>query len=156
MRPQLNWVAVAVVVLLASGCKKDVPVATLSETNDGKYHVGEKWKFRARPGEEGATLTVVKVESAPKLGVIVHISVEGVRIKSPHSANGLAETIAHMPFAEAAIEKSVSELVGKGAPLPSFEEGYREWRTAFDAQKAGVFTITVGEGVAFMEKALNP
>ncbi len=127
----------------------------LTEAKDGKYQVGEKWKFRSRPGEENATLTIVKVESNAKLGVIVHVSLEGVRIKSAHAPTGFSETVAHMPFAEAAIEKSVTDLVAKVVPLPKFEDGYREWRTAFDNNKGGIFTITVGEGIAFMEKTLN-
>ncbi len=89
----------------------------LTEKNNCKYHVGEKWKFRSRPGEEGATLTIVKVEGNSKFGVIVHVSLEGVRIKSADAPSGFSQTVAHMPFSEA---------------------------------------ITLSEGVAFMEKAMNP
>lgn len=156
MRPQrLVWAAGALVLLALAGCKKD-GVLMLTETSVGKYHVGEKWKFRSRPGEESATLIIVKVESSATLGVIVHASLQGVHIKSAHSPTGYSETVAHMPFAEAAIEKSVTELVERGVPLPAFEEGYRQWRAAFDSHKGGIFTITVGESVAFMEKAMNP
>jgi hypothetical protein len=38
---------------------------------------------------------------------------------------------------------------------PAFADGYGEWRRAFDAGKAGAFTITVSEGVDFMEQVLN-
>jgi hypothetical protein len=150
-----TWTACAVAVLLwLPGCRKE-DALVLTETNDGRYHVGEKWRFRARPGEENATLTIVKVESNAKLGVIVHVSVEGVRIKSAQSPSGFSETVSHMPFAEAAIEKSVTELVAKAVPLPKFEDGYRQWRGAFDSHKGGIFTITVGEAIAFMDKAIS-
>ena len=77
------------------------------------------------------------------------------RVKSAKATSGFSETISHMPFAEPAIEKSVTTLAAANVPLPAFEEGYREWRRAFDAGKGGIFTISVAEGVDFSEKALN-
>ena len=127
----------------------------LVDTDESKFHVGEKWSYHARPGEERSSLTIVKVESSPKLGVIVHVSLDGLRIKSAHGSSGFSETISHMPFAEAAMENSVTTLAVAKAPLPPFEEGYREWRRAFDAGKGGIFTITVAEGVDFIETALS-
>jgi hypothetical protein len=44
-----------------------------------------------------------------------------------------------MPFAEPAMERSVTTLAGAKVSLPSFQEGYDEWRRAFDAGKGGVF-----------------
>jgi hypothetical protein len=129
--------------------------AVLVDTDQGKFHVGEKWNYRARLGEDGSTLTVVKVELSPKLGVIVHVSLDGLRIKSPHAPSGVSETIGHMPFAEQALEKSVTSLVSSNATLPAFTEGYQEWRRAFDAGKGGIFTIPVAEGVSFIETAMN-
>lgn len=34
-------------------------------------------------------------------------------------------------------------------------EGYEEWRHAFDAGDAGIFTITVAEGVEFVTQAMS-
>lgn len=127
----------------------------LVDTNEGKFHVGERWSFHSRDGEENATLTVVKVESSPKMGTIVHVSLEGLRIRSAHAPNGITETVSHMPFAEAAIETSVTRLLAKHAPLPSFEEGYQLWRAAFDQAKAGFFTGTVAEAIDFIENAVQ-
>jgi hypothetical protein len=127
----------------------------LVDTDDGKYHVGEQWSYRARQGEEGSWLTVLKVESSPKLGVIVHVRVDGVRIESPHAPNGVCETIGHMPFAESAIEKSVTTRAGAETAAIADDEGYQEWRRAFDAGGAGVFTITVAEGIQAMAETLS-
>ncbi len=140
--------------MLSTGCYRKENVV-LVDTTESKFHVGEKWSYRARPGEEKSSLTIVKVESSPKLGVIVHVSLDGLRIKSPHSPSGFSETISHMPFAESAMEKSVTTLAVARAPLPAFEEGYQEWRRAFDAGKGGVFAITVAEGVDFIDQTLN-
>lgn len=154
--PTASLLTLALLCFLAfAGCtKKEAPTAVL-DTAAGKYQVGDKWKFQARPGEDNAALTVVKVESNPKVGTIVHISIEGVHIKNPRSTNGFNETVAHMPFAEDAIEKSVTRLIAKGSPLPPFEDGYWQWRTAFENNQGGVFYVTVGEGLDFLEKGLN-
>jgi hypothetical protein len=127
----------------------------LIDTNQSKFHVGERWSYRTRPGEEKSLLTIVKVESSPRLGIIVHISLDGLRVKSAHAPSGFSETISHMPFAETSIEKSVTTLTATSVPLPAFEEGYTEWRRAFEAGKGGIFMITVAEGVGFIETVLN-
>jgi hypothetical protein len=40
-------------------------------------------------------------------------------------------------------------------PLPPFLEGYRQWRTAFDNRRAGVFTLPVAEVVEAIESSMN-
>jgi hypothetical protein len=127
----------------------------LVDTNEGKYHVGETWNYRTRPGEEGSLLTVLRVESSPKLGVIVHVSLDGLRIENPAAPGGVSEGIGHMPFAEAAIDKSVTRRAASGVPVTAGDEGYKEWRRAFDAGDAGIFTITVAEAVDHMAEALS-
>jgi hypothetical protein len=146
--------SVAVLTFGATSCKHK-EAAVLSDVSNAKYHVGEQWTYRTRAGEESSTLTIGKVEATPKLGVIVHVSLAGLRIKNSHAPTGYSETVAHMPFAEAALAKSVTALVTTASVPPAFADGYAEWRRAFDAGKGGVFTITVSEGVDFMEHALN-
>ena len=53
--------------------------------------------------------------------------------------------IPHLPFAESAIEQSVTTLERESGPVPDFAEGYRLWREAFDAGKGGVFSIAVAD-----------
>ena len=79
------------------------------------------------------------------------ISVSGLKMKNRHSKGGFSSTIAHMPFSEGAISKSVLKLAKDNAALPNFEEGYKEWRQA----KGGIFTITVAEAIDAMEQVLN-
>jgi hypothetical protein len=145
---------VGLLALNSTGCKHRES-AVLTDISDAKYHVGEQWTYRTRLGEERSTLTIGKVEASPKLGVIVHISLAGLRIKNSHASKGFSDTIAHMPFAEAALDKSVTALMTTAAVPPTFADGYGEWRRAFDDGKAGVFTITVSEGVDFMEQVLT-
>lgn len=157
MRTWIRWMACVASIwcgtAVASDAKgKDV---MLMEVNTGKYRVGQVWKFTPRPGEDGATLTVVRVEGSKAAGVIVHVSVNGVHIKNPRAPGGFSDTLQHAPFSENAISKSVTTLVGETKALPAFEEGYREWRKAWDAGKAGAFDITVSEAVGVMESAIN-
>lgn len=65
------------------------------------------------------------------------------------------ETAGHLPFAEEAINKSAAKLLKEKADLPDYQEGYGMWREAFDAGRAGVYTITIAEAVDVMEQGLN-
>lgn len=133
--------------------EKGAPV--LTEVSDARYHVGETWNYKARPGEEDSTFTVVKVESTPQVGVIVHISLAGLRVRSKRAPTGISDSIAHMPFSEAAVDKSVTVMVGRAHSLPDFHEGYRLWRSRFDQGRAGVFTTSVAEAVGYIESSLQ-
>jgi hypothetical protein len=126
----------------------------LVDDGNAKYHVGETWSYRTRPGEEGSTLTVVKIESSP-IGVIVHIYVRGLRIMNPRAPGGINTEAQHLPMAEQALEKSVTKMVAARGPLPPYEDGYRQWKTAVDGGKAGAFTVSVAEVITLAEKALN-
>jgi hypothetical protein len=127
----------------------------LIDTSEGKYHVGERWSYRTRAGEEASLLMVLKVESSQTHGVIVHVRVDGLRIESPSAPGGLYEAIGHMPFAEAAIDKSVTARVASGVHVAGDDEGYKEWRRGFDAGNAGIFSVTVAVGVNFIAQTLS-
>jgi hypothetical protein len=139
--------------LAAAGC--GAQPTTLVDTTGSRYQVGQVWSYRTRPQEPQATLTVVKVESHPKLGTIVHISLEGLQMKHPQAPGGYSNTLSHLPMAVEALDRSVVKLLHEKAPLPDFQEGYSEWRSAFDAGEAGIFTVTVAEAVGFAETAMN-
>lgn len=113
------------------------------------------WSYKTRAGEEESYFIVVKVETQPKLGTIVHIAVRKLKIKNPRSPDGLSADVDHMPFAEAALNKSSGKVLKEKVDLPDFEEGYRMWREEFDAGHAGVYTITLAEAVKVMEATLN-
>lgn len=138
-----------------AGCERpQPPVAPLSEVTTAKVHAGETWNYRTRPGEETSFLTILKVESAPATGVIVHVRVDGVHVRNARAPAGFSDEIPHMPFSEAAIDGSVTTIRERGVKLPDFEEGYREWRNAFDHGSGGSFTTSVAEAVGFVESAL--
>ena len=45
--------------------------------------VGDIWAYKNRPGEDGSTLTILKIENYPKLGKVIHIRVDGFQMINP-------------------------------------------------------------------------
>lgn len=125
-----------------------------NESVESPYAEGQLWTFRARPGEERATLLINRVESDPKLGEIFHISVFGVRLENPMAPGGVTTELPHFPVSRETLDKSCLELQGTRAPNPDYLEGYAEWRGAFDAGKAGVFDIPVSGIVDIVQQAI--
>lgn len=119
------------------------------------YAEGQVWAYRTRAGEERSTLLINRVETDARHGKIFHISVSGVRVRNPRVAGGISTELPHFPVSEETLRKSVTRLVGKRAPNPDYLEGYKAWKAAFDAGKAGVFTTSVAEIVGFVEEAIN-
>ena len=108
-------------------------------------------EFTARQGDPHPTLVIDRIEMLPKIGEIVHISVRGVRIKNRRSPDGFTNEIAHMPFARAALERSLTRLVHDSVSLPAYEEGYAEWKAA----RGGAYTISVREVLDVIEQSLR-
>lgn len=127
----------------------------LTETTESRFKVGQAWSYKTRPGEERSYFIVVRVEKHQKLGNIVHVALRDLRMKNPRSADGYSDTVNHMPFAEEAVRKSAVKLLKEKTELPAYEKGYGIWREAFDAERAGVYTITLAEAVGVMEAMLN-
>jgi len=100
---------------VAVGTASDAPVS---------FAVGQRWEYRTRPQDAGSTLVIVKINADTTHGNIISISVSGLRLKNPHSTDGLADTAQHMPFAESALRRSVTKLLASDVALPPFQEGY--------------------------------
>jgi hypothetical protein len=122
---------------------------------NSRYRVGQVWSYKTRANEKESAITVVKVESDAKLGNIIHISVNGLKLKNPDTNIPFTDIIAFMPFAEKAIDKSVIMLLRENAELPDFLEGYQEWRIAFEDRRATIYKIPVAEALKKAEENLN-
>ncbi len=125
----------------------------LRDTSESKYKVGQMWSYNNRSDEKKSYFIVVKVENHPKLGNIIHIAVRGLKLKVPNGV--FIENANHLPFAEEAINKSAVKLLKEKADPPDYKEGYNLWREAFDAGRAGIYTITIAEAIKEMETGLN-
>jgi hypothetical protein len=120
-----------------------------------KFEPGQVWQFNARSSEAQSRLTVLKTEAHPKLGNIVHIRIDGIALKNPNSSSRVSTFISHLPYGEEALSKCVTNLERSDAEVPAFEEGYKHWKQAFDAGRAGIWTAPVSDAIASMESALN-
>ena len=142
----MAWISRSVLCLLGLS-----PPLTAQVSPPPSLMVGQEWRFRARPGDPSPSLVIVRIESHPKLGEIVHISVRGVHLRNSGVPSGFSSEISHMPFARSALEASLVALLKPRVSLPSFDEGYDQWLMA----KGGVFTVSVAEAIDLMETALN-
>lgn len=120
-----------------------------------RYEPGQVWRYRTRPGEEASRVGIVKVDSDPKLGHIIHIMVMGLALKNPAAPGGISQSISHLPYLESGIDASVTDLESSGVALSGWEGGYDHWKKPFDEGKAGVWSIPVEEAIAAMEQALS-
>ncbi|MDH5035534.1 hypothetical protein [Chryseobacterium cucumeris] len=121
-----------------------------------QYSVGQEWNYKTRPTEKNSTLTILKIEEYPETGKVIHISVNGLKMKNPASPTGYAENLSHLPISEEALNNSVTTLKKETYKKPDSLEmdGYSYWKKEFDNGNAGIFTIPVSEIVSTMEKSI--
>jgi len=148
----------ALVVSLAGVCTMHAQIGvlpqkdtTLQETTDEKFKVGDEWEYRTRKSEEKSTLIILKVESSPELGVIVHVGVNKIRLANCHGGPE-PDSVPHMPFARRALDDSVTKKIASDRPLPDYEDGYNEWKEAYLKKQAGIYVVPVSKAVAVAEK----
>jgi hypothetical protein len=125
------------------------PCPEPTEIKDSKFRPGQVWQYKTRPHEQGSTLTILKVESLPKFGTIIHIRVEKIRLRNC-TGGPEPDKFEHMPFSRDAIERSVTKLV-KDTSVPDFHDGYEAWR----ADCGGIYTITVAEAIKVSESTFR-
>jgi hypothetical protein len=153
LRKPIGLATTFAVAVLALGCmpalsqKKPCPTLKTS-ISDQKFQPGQVWTYKSRPDETGSTLTILRVDSNEKIGVIVHVRVDGLRAHNPQGE--LVPSVEHMPFTRDAILLSVDHLLKSNQPLPTLE-GLERWRS----DCGGVYTISVRDAVVIMEKTFN-
>ena len=119
------------------------------------FAAGQVWKYNHRTGEDDSRITIVKVDEEPDYGSIVHVYISDLAIPNESAPDGITNFICHMPFVAGAVASSVVELESDSADMPDFEDGYRLWREAFEQEEAGVFEVSVAEGVDFVQQTLS-
>jgi len=130
---------------------KDV---TLKESTDEKFKVGDVWEYQTRKGEEHSRITILRVDQSPELGTIIHVAVDNIRLANCDGGPE-PDSIPHMPFARKALRGSVSKKAASDQRLPDYEEGYREWRQAYEQKRAGIYVIGVADAVSVAEKTFQ-
>ncbi len=123
-------------------------------SDNSKFSVGQVWAYHTRLQDSTSTLVVVKTEADDVLGEIVHISLRDVRMRNAYQAT-VSLGMAHLPISEEALSRSVTRVLEENAALPEYEDGYHQWREAFDAGQAGIWTVPVAEIVDATESVVN-
>ena len=129
-------------LLLLASSRLGADTTTMQQTH--VFSRGQVWTFRLDPTEPPATLTILRVESLPKLGEVVHISVSAIRMPTGITSVG------HLPMSKAALDRSVIALQRTEMGIPNLV-GYEAWKSA----KGGVFTTSVNEALAFVREAMQ-
>jgi hypothetical protein len=119
------------------------------------YRPGQVWGYQTRACDEQSYLIVVKVDDELGQTNIVHVCIDGVRVKDPLSGQWEVKTISHLPIAEESLSASVTELLGVTTHWPDFQEGYETWRMEFDNLRAGYFAVPVAAFVEILAKAIE-
>lgn len=122
----------------------------LKEVSDSKYKPGQVWSYKTRAGEESSVLTILRIDAMPDDKRIVHIRVDGIRLRNCRGGPE-PDQIQHMPFERESLERSINKQI-RTTEVPDFKEGYEEWRKGWDQGRAGIYTITVAEAVDVADK----
>jgi len=125
--------------------EKTRPCPVPEPVKDEKYHPGQVWQYRTRPDEQNSRLTILKIESLPELGTIIHVRVDNIRLRNC-TGGPEPDKFAHMPFTKDAFERSVTKLQKHNSKIPDLS-GYERWR----ADRGGVYTIDVAEAIKVSE-----
>lgn len=161
---KMTWTRSAILAVVAA-CVVVAAACTVAEEKDlrlqapttTRFAVGQRWHYKTRTGEEPSILSIVKIDGIAGKGNVIHISLDGLRIKNPAAPNGFTDRADHLPFSEEAIEKSVTNLVGTETTGTDWQQGYAMWEAEYRKGRAGHFTIPVAEAVATLGEVLaNP
>ena len=121
---------------------QDEPCLQTHAAQDKKFHPGQVWAYNTRPGEPDSTITILKVETGQKIGEIIHVRIDNIRLRNC-TGGPEPKVLEHAPFTREAIEKSVTKLLKDDGVVPDFQHGYDQWKKAC----GGVYTLTVAEAV---------
>ncbi|WP_263376549.1 hypothetical protein [Granulicella aggregans] len=147
---------IALACAIAMGCaaipslaasKEPCPSSTKGVI-DKKFKPGQVWSYETRPGESASTVTILRIDVESKIGVVVHVRVDGLLAHNPRG--DVVPSVEHMPFTRDAMLVSVNHLLKADQPLPTLE-GLERWQ----ADCGGVYTISIRDAVDVMEKTLN-
>jgi hypothetical protein len=139
---RLLTIALILLALHGVSASKERACPSPQDAVDPKFHPGQVWEYRTRPREKKSRLTILKVESLPKMGTIIHLRVDNIRLRNC-TGGPEPDVIEHMPFTRNSVERSVTRLQKEESAVPDFQGGYDEWRKSC----GGVYTLTVSEAV---------
>jgi hypothetical protein len=138
-------------ITLSQGLAADQPKCDQPQVvEDPTYKPGQVWSYKTRAGDEKSTIMILRVESTPKLGVIIHVKIDKFKLENCDGNKG-DSVMDHAPFAKAAINKSVVKLLRTEKDIPDFEEGYKDWLS----HCGGVYQMSVADALTQTNKTMK-
>lgn len=108
------------------------------------------WNYHTREIEKNSVIQILKIDNTES-GDIVHISIKDVHFK--RDINNPA-TIGHIPIEISAFKNSITKWKGIKKVDPSYEEGYNQWKNAFDTGSGGIFTNSIAQIVDSLDQVV--
>ena len=65
------------------------------------------------------------------------------------------DNLMHVPVTRTVLEQSATALEGTRPIDPIYQQGYREWKQAFDAGRAGSFGVPLATILEIIERGMN-
>jgi|ERR1700730_18483528 hypothetical protein len=109
------------------------------------YQEGQVWTFRGAPLPQSRVVVGKIDQYAGHHDLVFSVSI--IKIPIPNTgAGGISiADISHAPVSKSVLDASLLEQVGAGEPSGSFGEGYDQWRLAYLAGDAGVFSVEISK-----------
>jgi hypothetical protein len=112
-----------------------------------RYRPGQRWIYKAPPGQEDSRVVILQIEKTPEIGTIVHLSVESLRIPAPRIEGGFVTELMHLPFQLESFERElIAEDADRFGAADFPNAGYEAWQ----ANRGGAWNVPIGDVVKMM------
>jgi len=136
--------AIVCLAIVMIGCTTGDTSAPEPPADGSKYAIGQVWTYWTRPGEEDSRLTIIGIDEDPRVGKMIHVALDNLKMRNPAEPGKLYDGMSFLPFSESAIDLSVRELSGRAEIRASIPE-YEGWKRHFAAGRAGVYSSPVAD-----------
>jgi hypothetical protein len=109
------------------------------------YQEGQVWTFRGAPLPQSRVVVGKIDQYAGHHDLVFSVSIIKVPIPNTGAGGIRIADISHAPVSKSVLDASLLEQVGAGEPSGSFGEGYDQWRLAYLAGDAGVFSVEISK-----------
>ena len=109
------------------------------------YQEGQVWTFRGAPLPQSRVVVGKIDQYAGHHDLVFSVSIIKVPIPNTGAGGIRIADISHASVSKSVLDASLLEQVGAGEPSGSFGEGYDQWRLAYLAGDAGVFSVEISK-----------
>ena len=109
-----------------------------------------------RTHEVDSRVIILKVDNDSVLGNVIHVRLEGLKIKKVKDVGIPLDRIEFLTITEEALGDSVLAKEGTDLNLPDFDGAYTAWKKRVESgQGAGTFNVTIKDVLDKYEKILE-